>query len=76
MKGCISKLKRFVFNGDINCLKKESFDVVIIGSGIAGLYTALNIDENLSVAVLSKESSMVCSSWACTGRNSRCYQAF
>lgn len=60
-------MKRFAFNGDIHKLKKEYFDVVIIGSGIAGLYTALNLDENLSVAVLSKESSMICSSWLAQG---------
>ncbi len=60
-------MNRFAFNGDINKLKTEKFDVVIIGSGIAGLYTALNLDNKLSVAVLSKESSMICSSWLAQG---------
>jgi len=30
------------------------FDVIVLGAGAAGLYTALNLDERLSVAVLNK----------------------
>jgi len=30
------------------------FDVIVFGAGAAGLYTALNLDERLSVAVLNK----------------------
>lgn len=60
-------MRRFAFNGDIQNLKKECFDVVIIGSGIAGLYTALSIDPAKKIVVLSKESSIVCSSFFAQG---------
>lgn len=33
----------------------EYADIVIIGAGLAGIYTALNLDPKLSVVVLSKE---------------------
>jgi L-aspartate oxidase len=60
-------MRRFAFNGDIQNLKKESFDVVIIGSGIAGLYTALSTHPSKKIVVLSKESSIVCSSFFAQG---------
>ncbi len=33
----------------------KKFDVVIIGGGLAGIYTALNLDKNLNVAILVKD---------------------
>lgn len=33
-----------------------SYDVIIIGSGIAGLYTALNLEPNLNVLVVTKDT--------------------
>ena len=33
---------------------KNKYDIVIIGSGVAGLYAALNLDEDISALVLSK----------------------
>ena len=33
---------------------KHQFDVVIVGSGLAGLRAALELEEDSSVAVLSK----------------------
>lgn len=32
----------------------DRYDVIIVGSGIAGLYTALNIDDKISVLVVTK----------------------
>lgn len=32
------------------------YDVLIVGSGVSGLYCALNLDENLNVVVVSKSS--------------------
>lgn len=33
---------------------KQKYDVIIVGSGVAGLYAALQFDEDISVLVLSK----------------------
>jgi len=33
---------------------KKQFDVLIVGTGLAGLFTALNIDQSISVAIISK----------------------
>ncbi len=35
---------------------QQNFDVIIVGSGIAGLYTALNLDPKLKVLLLAKRS--------------------
>lgn len=43
------------------------FDVVVIGAGIAGLYTALNIDEKHSCCILTKEDAEVSNSWLAQG---------
>ncbi|MEG1416896.1 MAG: L-aspartate oxidase [Clostridium sp.] len=37
-------------------MERNLYDVIIIGSGIAGLFTAVNIDSNLSVLIVTKES--------------------
>jgi L-aspartate oxidase len=43
------------------------FDVVVIGAGIAGLYTALHIDEKRSCCILTKEDAEVSNSWLAQG---------
>ncbi len=35
--------------------KNFKYDVVILGAGLAGIYTALNIDKNLKIAILVKD---------------------
>jgi L-aspartate oxidase len=47
---------RYICNFSADELDKECYDVVIVGSGIAGLCTALNLNTNLRVAVLSKKN--------------------
>lgn len=37
-------------------MKKFNFDVLIIGSGIAGLYCALNLRDDLSIALVTKKT--------------------
>ena len=49
------QLPRYLINFDSKKLKKEKFDVIIIGSGIAGVYTSLCLPESLNVAILTKE---------------------
>ncbi len=41
---------------DTSTLNKEYHDVIIIGSGIAGVYTALEIPEKYDIAILTKET--------------------
>ena len=43
------------------------FDVLIIGAGIAGLYTALHIDEGHSCCILTKEDTEISNSWLAQG---------
>ena len=59
---------RYLINFDTDKLEKCYSDVVIIGSGIAGVYTSLSIDPKYSISILTKErvSAKYCSS-AATG---------
>lgn len=34
---------------------EKKYDVLIVGSGVGGLYTSLSLPENLSVLMLSKK---------------------
>ena len=43
------------------------FDVLVIGSGVAGLACALKLDKNLSIALISKGSLVDGSSWLAQG---------
>ena len=47
---------RYLVDFDIHNLKKEICDVIIVGSGVAGLYSAINLDKNKKVYIISKES--------------------
>ncbi|HYE84681.1 MAG TPA: L-aspartate oxidase [Clostridia bacterium] len=47
---------RYLMNFDTRKIESEKWDVVIIGSGIAGLYSAVNLDPSLKVCILSKET--------------------
>ncbi|MFZ5354774.1 MAG: L-aspartate oxidase [Bacillota bacterium] len=47
--------QRYLLDFDSSSLKQEKYDVIIVGSGIAGLYAALNLHGVLSVCVLSKQ---------------------
>lgn len=46
-------------------------DVLIIGTGVAGLYSALNISSNLNIIVLSKSSASECDTYLAQGGISR-----
>jgi len=43
------------------------YDVIIIGSGLAGIWTALNLDKNLKVLVITKSKVWGCNSFYAQG---------
>ncbi len=47
---------RYLTNFDTHGMENEQWDVIIIGSGIAGLYSAVNLDPALKICILSKET--------------------
>jgi len=58
---------KYAISGETKIEKTLDYDVVIVGAGIAGLYTALNIDDNLSCLILAKESIDISNSWLAQG---------
>jgi len=59
--------RRYLESYNTNSCENKNFDVVIIGAGIAGLYTALMLSKNLRVAVLSKKDVYDCDSYLAQG---------
>ncbi len=47
-------VREYAFSGDLKSTSVLDFDVVITGSGTAGLFSALSIDKGLTCAVLNK----------------------
>lgn len=47
-------MRRYIFSGKIDEINKKDIDVVIVGSGAAGLYAALSLDPALNCVVLNK----------------------
>ncbi len=60
-------MRRYLFSSDIKKLRRIDYDVVIIGSGIAGLYSALHIDRTKKVALLTKVDIEMSNSWLAQG---------
>ena len=60
-------IMRYAIDGSVPISGDEHFDVVIVGAGIAGLYTALNIDKKYSCCVLAKETVEISNSWLAQG---------
>lgn len=58
---------RFAISKETKIEKSIEYDVMIVGAGLAGLYTALNIDEDLNCIILAKESIDISSSWLAQG---------
>lgn len=52
----IDQIDRYLVNFDTEDLPYEFYDVVIIGSGIAGVYTALSTPRNAKVLIITKEA--------------------
>jgi L-aspartate oxidase len=58
---------RFATDSFSDKTQHMQFDVIIIGAGIAGLYTALHIDEKHSCCILTKEDVEISNSWLAQG---------
>lgn len=58
---------RFAIDGTVKITGETQFDVVVIGAGLAGLYTALNVDERHSCCVLAKETIEISNSYLAQG---------
>ncbi len=46
----------------VTVMKFKKFDVLIVGTGISGIYSALNLDSSLKILMLSKRELTLCNS--------------
>lgn len=62
-------MRRYLYDGKtpLNQLPCETYDAVVVGSGVAGLFAALNLDASLKVAVLTKTELKNSNSWQAQG---------
>ncbi len=58
---------RFAIDGSVNIQEVLRYDVVIVGAGLAGLYTALNVDDRYSCLILAKDRIDMSNSWFAQG---------
>lgn len=58
---------RFAIDGSTEIESKLRYDVVIVGAGLAGLYTALNIQDRYSCLILAKDKIDISNSWFAQG---------
>lgn len=62
-------------------MKHLNYDIVIVGVGVSGLYTALNLQENLKILMICKENmencdSMLAQGGICVLRDDEDYDSF
>lgn len=50
--------RRYLMDFKVNLQETESYDCIIIGSGIAGLFTALSLPESFRILILTKSDLM------------------
>ena len=60
-------MRRYIYSGETAGLEQTSADVLIVGSGIAGLYAALHIAERKKVAIVTKVDFEKSNSWLAQG---------
>ncbi len=60
-------MRRYIYNTDLRSIRQEQYDVIIIGGGLAGIYTALSLPESLQILVVRKKDEQVSSSWHAQG---------
>ncbi len=59
--------RRFIFSGKLEDIESIKTDVAIVGSGAAGLFTALHLDPRLDCIVLNKMGPEICNSMYAQG---------
>lgn len=60
-------MRRYLLQEKFDTLPKEAYDILIIGSGIAGLYAALHTDPSRSCAIITKVDLEHSNSWLAQG---------
>jgi L-aspartate oxidase len=58
---------RYAIDGSVVVERRSHYDVVVVGAGIAGLYSALNLSPELSCCVFAKETIEISNSWLAQG---------
>lgn len=48
-------IKRYLTNLNFKRTNKKYYDVIIVGTGVAGLYTALNVNDKYKILMLTKD---------------------
>ncbi len=60
-------MRNYIFSANLSDLEREYYDVLIIGSGIAGLYASLHIDLDKKCAIITKSEFDGSNSWFAQG---------
>lgn len=60
-------MRRYIFSGKTAGLEVLEYDVLIVGSGIAGLYAGLHIDPEKRTAIVTKADFEKSNSWLAQG---------
>ena len=60
-------MTRYLSNFNTAVMEHASFDVVIIGAGLAGMFCALNLPRQMKIAILCKELVEECDSYIAQG---------
>jgi L-aspartate oxidase len=58
---------RYLVDFDLNKINKMTSDVVVVGSGVAGLFTALEVSKQYDVAVIAKSDLKESATWYAQG---------
>lgn len=58
---------RYAIDGTVKFSRTSSYDVVVIGAGLAGLYASINLSSSLSCCIFAKETIDISNSWLAQG---------
>ena len=60
-------MRRILCEEPFSAIAEQGFDAVIVGGGLAGVYTALNLPDSMRVLLLLKRDARNASSWYAQG---------